>query len=177
MSHNRNLKYQYKNAIEYHFSEGMQKHSMKKNGQMQGDKIFSYADRKNLIDLSSNFANYMKIHYSDIRLVKDVTNNHIQEFLNSKIDECSKKTLQQYQSRFRKMEKLVSDTYKITVDYHSTITPLSTKNGGGKIRNFMFSDNEYNKLLSSTNENLRKALILSKEFGCRCSEISKLDYG
>lgn len=172
----RNLKYQFKNAIEQHFTEGMEKHSMKKNHQMQGNKIFSYADRKNLIDLSSNFANYMKVYHSEIKLVKDVTSNHIQEFLNSKTNECSQETLEQYQSRFRKLEKLVSDTYKTSVDYHSAITPLSIKNGGGKIRNFMLSDNDYNTLLNTTNYNLKKALILSKEFGCRCSEISKLKF-
>lgn len=172
----RNLKYQLKNAIEQHFREGMEKHSLKRNQQIKGDKIFSYADRKNLIDLSSNFANFMKEYHSEIRLVRDVTNNHIQEFLNMKAEECSQKTLEQYQSRFRKLEKLVCDTYKASVDFHSVVVPRSAKNGGGKIRNVMLSDADYQKLLETTNGNLKKALVLSKEFGLRASECAKIKY-
>lgn len=60
MAKNRNLKYQFKNVIDRHFVEGMDKHSIKKNRDMNGERIFSYSDRKNLIDLSCSFANYMK---------------------------------------------------------------------------------------------------------------------
>lgn len=172
----RNIKYQYRYVIDQHFREGMDKHSMKRNHDMQGDKIFSYADRKNLIDLSSNFSNYMKEHHPEIKMVRDITSEHIQEFISTKSEECSQKTLEQYQSRFRKLETLVNSTYKTNVNYHNVTTPISFKNGGGKIRDFMMSDIDYHKMLRTTNDNLRKGLILSKEFGLRCSEISKLRY-
>ena len=172
----RNIKYQYRYVIDQHFREGMDKHSMKRNHDMQGAKIFSYADRKNLIDLSSNFSNYMKEHHPEIKMVRDITSEHIQEFISTKSEECSQKTLEQYQSRFRKLETLVNSTYKTNVNYHNVTTPISFKNGGGKIRDFMMSDIDYHKMLRTTNDNLRKGLILSKEFGLRCSEISKLRY-
>lgn len=172
----RNIKYQYRYVIDQHFREGMDKHSMKRNHDMKGDKIFSYADRKNLIDLSSNFSNYMKEHHPEIKMVRDITSEHIQEFINTKSEECSQKTLEQYQSRFRKLEILVTQTYKTDVNYHDVTVPLSHKNGGGKIRDFMMSDSDYQKMLNTTNNNLRKGLVLSKEFGLRCSEISKLRY-
>ena len=176
MSKKRNLKYQFKNVIEKHFVEGMDKHSIKKNGSMDQTRIFSYADRKNLIDLSSSFSNFMKEQYPSIKMVKDIEPSHIQEFLNARSLECSKLTLEQYESRFRKLENLVNDTYHSNVDFHSVIVPLSSKNGGGKIRNYMLSNNDYEKMLHTTNDNLKKALILSKEFGLRCSECSKLKY-
>lgn len=172
----RNIKYQFRNVIDQHFREGMNKHSLKRNHEMKGNKIFSYSDRKNLIDLSSNFSNYMKEHHPEVKMVRDITSEHIQEFINSKSEECSQKTLEQYQSRFRKLETLVTETYKTEVNYHNVTVPLSHKNGGGKIRDFMMSDADYHKMLNTTNDNLRKGLVLSKEFGLRCSEISKLRY-
>lgn len=172
----RNIKYQFKNIIDRHFVEGMDKHSLKASGEMTGDRIFSYADRKNLIDLSSNFSNFMKENYPEVKLLKDIDSNHVQAFLNSKCSECSQQTLSQYQSRFRKLERLANSTYHIEVDYHNTTVPLSLKNGGAKIRNILLSDTDYTKMLSTTNNNLRNALLLSKHFGLRAAECSKLKY-
>ena len=175
MAKNRNLKYQFKNVIDRHFVEGMDKHSIKKNRDMDGERIFSYSDRKNLIDLSCSFANYMKKVHPSIKMVKDIRPSHVQDFFNSRV-ECSQQTLQQYKSRFCKLERLVNSTYHSAVDFHSIVVPASQKNGGGKIRNYMMQNSDYEKMLLTTNRNLKKALILSKEFGLRCSECSKLRY-
>lgn len=175
MSKTRNIKYQFKYCIDSHFKEGMDKHSLKAQGKNNG-KIYSYSDRKNLIDLSSNFANWLKINHPEIKQIKNIGSNHIQEFLNTKIDICSQKTLEQYQSRFRKLEVLAISTYHIDIDYHSAVTPLSNRNGGGKVRNTMLSVSDYNKLLNTTNSNFRKALVLSYHFGLRCAECAKLRY-
>ena len=101
---NRNLKYQFLQAINYFFKEKQDKHNDKKNGIRNTEKIYSYAARTNLINLSAEFSNYMKQVHSDVKLVKDVNSNHVQEFLNSKTESCSQKTLEQYQSQFRKLE-------------------------------------------------------------------------
>lgn len=172
MSKNRNLKYQFKHSIDSHFREKVNKHSLKKMGK-QGTEVFSYSQRKNLIDLSSNFSNWMKEHHNEVKQVKDVTSQHIQEFLNSKRDTISQKSIETYQSQFNKLEKLVSDTYKCEVDYHTTPI-ISTVNGGGKLRSDMLSVENYHKLLNTTNQNLKNALILSQHFGLRCEEISRL---
>lgn len=171
----RNIKYQFKHCIDSNFKEGMDKHSIKKNVR-DSSKIYSYSDRKNLIDSSSNFANWLKENHSEIRQLKDINSSHIQEFLNEKASSCSQKTLEQYQSHFRKLEILCNNTYNTNVDFHSATTPLSLKNGGGKIRNVMCSDAQYQSLLKTTNSNLKAALILSKNFGLRASECSKVQY-
>jgi integrase len=175
MGKTRNIKYQFKYCIDTHFREGMDKHSMKRNGK-DNSKIYSYADRKNLIDLSANFANWIKENHAEIKQLKDIDSKHIQEFLNEKANSCSRKSLQEYQSHFRKLESLCNNTYKTNVDFHSTVTPISIKNGGGKIRNIMCSDAQYQSLLKTTNSNLKSALILSKNFGLRASECSKIQY-
>lgn len=175
MGKTRNIKYQFKHCIDTHFREGMDKHSMKRNGK-DNSKIYSYADRKNLIDLSANFANWIKENHAEIKQLKDINSMHIQEFLNEKANSCSRKSLQEYQSHFRKLESLCNNTYNTNVDFHSTVTPISAKNGGGKIRNIMCSDAQYQMLLKTKNSNLKSALVLSKNFGLRASECSKLQY-
>lgn len=153
----------------------MDKHSLKSQGK-DNSKIYSYSDRKNLIDLSSNFANWLKINYPEIKQLYEINSSHIQEFLSSKTSDCSQKTLEQYQSRFRKLEVLANSTYNINVNYHNVVTPLSSRNGGSKIRNAMLSTDNYNKLLKTTNANFRKALTLSFHFGLRAAECAKLRY-
>ena len=175
MGKSRNIKYQFKYCIDTLFREGMDKHSMKRNGK-DNSKIYSYADRKNLIDLSANFANWIKENHAEIKQLKDINSMHIQEFLNEKANSCSRKSLQEYQSHFRKLESLCNNTYNTNVDFHSTVTPISAKNGGGKIRNIMCSDAQYQMLLKTKNSNLKSALVLSKNFGLRASECSKLQY-
>lgn len=175
MSKIRNIKYQFKYCIDTHFQEGMDKHSIKLQGK-DNSKIYSYSDRKNLIDLSSNFANWLKINYPEIKQLYEINSSHIQEFLSSKTSDCSQKTLEQYQSRFRKLEVLANSTYNINVNYHNVVTPLSSRNGGSKIRNAMLSTDNYNKLLKTTNANFRKALTLSFHFGLRAAECAKLRY-
>lgn len=175
MGKTRNIKYQFKYCIDTHFREGMDKHSIKRT-RKDNSKVYSYADRKNLIDLSANFANWLKENHSEIKQLRDIDSRHIQEFLNGKADNCSQKTLEQYQSHFRKLETLCNNTYNTNVDFHSSVTPISAKNGGGKIRNIMCSDAQYQSLLKTTNNNLKSALILSKNFGLRASECSKLQY-
>ena len=171
---NRNLKYQFLQAINYFFKEKQDKHNDKKNGIRNTEKIYSYAARTNLINLSAEFSNYMKQVHSDVKLVKDVNSNHVQEFLNSKTESCSQKTLEQYQSQFRKLEKVVVGKYGYSVDYQAVV-PLSVKNGGGKIRNQMLEDKDFDMLVGScTNQNLIKGILLSRYFGLRASECTKL---
>lgn len=154
----------------------MDKHSVKHSGGMDGTHIFSYADRSNLVDLAAGFAEYMKQAYPQVKQVKNVTADHVQAFMSAKCDSASQATLDQYASRFGKLERLVNDTYKsCNVDFHSIAVPLSSKNGGGKVRCQMLATSDYSTLLNSTtNTNLRNALTLSYCCGLRAAECSKL---
>lgn len=178
----RNLKYQFKYAIEQSCKFGADKHSMKRNPAENGNmktRTLSYADRKNLIDVSSNFANWMKDNHSDIKELKDVTSNHVQEFLNHKAQTCTSNTINQYQSKFSKLENIVNNTYtKANVNYTNTVTPVASNNTE-KLRNKTMSESDYNKLNNYATNNCRsdncaKALQLGYHAGLRVSEISKL---
>lgn len=173
----RNLKYQFLQAINSSFKENMDKHSDKANGIRNTDKMYSYSSRSNLIDLSANFANYMRVTYPKIHTVSEIQTDHIQGFLNSKAENCSQSTLSQYNAQFRKLERCVNTRYHCNVNYSCAIVPASCKNGGGKIRNVMLSQNDFKTLMKSTsNQNLKKALTLSYNFGLRAAECAKLKY-
>ena len=82
---------------------------------MDSTRIFSYADRSNLVDLASSFAGYMKQTYPQVKEVRNVTLDHVQAFMSAKCDTASQATLDQYASRFSKLERLVNDTYLFDV--------------------------------------------------------------
>lgn len=130
----RNLKYQFLKAINNSFKENMDKHADKANGIRNTDKIYSYSARSNFIDLSANFANFMRESYPEIHKANEIGTEHI-------------------------------------------VIPTSCKNGGGKIRNVMLSQNDFKILIKSTsNQNLKKALTLSYHFGLRAAECAKLKF-
>ena len=171
----KNLKHQFIHAIEDNFNEGMDKHSMKADGVINDGKIFSYADRKNLIDVASNFSNFMKVNYPDIRQVKEVRADHIQSFLNQKSNECSNATLKQYQAKFNKLEKVVNKTYNINAKYKGYTLPLAKENT--KIRDSSMSKDDFMKLeksFSTSKSSAKIAIQLTAMVGLRVSECTKL---
>lgn len=171
----KNLKHQFIHAIEDNFKEGMDKHSMKSDGIRNDEKIFSYADRKNLIDVACNFSNFMKDNYKDIKLVKEVRADHIQSFLNQKASECSNATLKQYEAKFNKLEKIVNKTYNINVKYKGYTLPLAKENT--KIRDSSMSKEDFMKLekyFNNSKSSAKIAIQLTARAGLRVSECTKL---
>lgn len=171
----KNLKQQFIYSIEDNFQESMDKHSMKSNGVRNDGKVFSYADRKNLIDVACSFANFMKENYNDIKLVKEIKADHIQSFLNQKASECSNATLKQYQAKFNKLEKIVNKTYKLNVKYKGYQLPLSEENT--KIRNTSMSPEDFKKLentFANSKSYGKIAIQLTARAGLRVSECTKL---
>lgn len=178
----RNLKYQFKYVIEKSCNFGADKHAMKNNCAENGNekaKTLSYSDRKNLIDVSANFSNWMKENHSDVKELKDINSSHIQEFLNQKAQTCTSATISQYQSKFAKLEVLVNSTYRnADVSYTNTVTPV-TANNTQQLRSKSMTDCDYNKLKDYMTENCKsdngvKALQLSYHAGLRVSEVAKL---
>lgn len=172
----RNLKYQFKFAIEKNFKEGMDKHSIKKSNKMNSTRIFSYSDRKNLIDLSSNFSNWMKTNHPEIKLAKDVESTHIQDFLNEKSETCSCKTLEQYCSKFKKLENIINATYSTDANYRGFVTPITLNNN--KIRNSAFDRDDLISLKKELEKSRSSAAInaveLASRVGLRAEECSKI---
>lgn len=173
----RNLKYQFKNAIDKNFKEGQDKHSMKHVDGIGNGKIFSYSDRKNLIDLSSNFSNYLRENYSEVKMVRDIKPEHIQGFFNEKSEKCSKHTLLQYQSKMVKLEQLVNKTYNINSNLTKGYVIPSSDRNISKVRNISMTRDEFNRVVDSMKNSTSSAKVgieISGRFGLRVSEVIKL---
>lgn len=172
----RNIKYQFLNAIDSTFKEGMDKHSIKGNGGTDGTKVYSYADREGLKDVSGNFSNWMKENHSDVKLVINIKSEHIQGFLNEKAKTCTYATLEQYAAKFKKLEKIVNKTYgRGKADYQGFVIPPGVENT--KIRDIAMSKEDFKKLeeaFEKSNSYAKTAIQLGEKLGLRVSEVSKL---
>ena len=83
MSHN--LQYQFLSAINGTFKEGMDKHSIQReNGKGMSDKIYSYANRKDLVQTSAAIARYMTDNYQ-VRYLREISEDMMQSFIKSKV--------------------------------------------------------------------------------------------
>ena len=168
----RNLKYQLKTCVDTNFKPGMDKHSDKKNKVEKNKKIYGYSDRKNLIDFTANFAGFMKENYSEVKMVKDINSEHAQSFLNEKSKLCTRATLEQYTSKLNKMCNLVNLTYKTNLKFDIG-TPVS-KSGNQIIRDKQITKEHYELVKENIKGNGLKGIELSRAFGLRVSEITKL---
>ena len=172
-----NLKQQMINSIKNGFSEdGMDKHSLKHNGS-NPDKVFSYAERSNLLDIGIQAANFIRNEFG-IKMIKDVKGEHIQKFLDSKASTCGQETLNNYVNRLTKVQTLVEYRFKVDLDWKGNIeVPKSQVAFNG--RDIQMDREDLQKVLDRAKEmkSTSKALIaidLAEKFGLRVSETVKL---
>ena len=124
------LKHQFKEAIEGCFTPGADKHAIKRDKEQKGKnlhRIYSYSERKNLIDIAMNFVNFLRTEFPEIRYVKHIKPKHCTAFLNSKVNDCTQTTIVQYSYRFNKLSKIVDKYFHIHTNYSSEI-PKSDRN-------------------------------------------------
>lgn len=169
----RSIKQQLYYAVNQNFKEGMDKYSLKKDRKMNGTRIFSYADRKNLVDFTANFANWLSQNHREVRLAVDINSKHVQEFLNDKAKTCSKATVEQYMSKANKMQNLINITYrtnsKLDIKLPSSIKEKYI------LRDKQMTVEHYELLEKNINENGLKSIECARNFGLRVSEIAKLE--
>lgn len=173
----KNLKYQFLNAIDSAFKECQDKHSMKHFEGIGNGRVFSYSDRRNLVDLGSNFANYMRENHSDVKMVKDIKTEHIQGFLNTKAETCTSKTIAQYQSKFSKLEQLVNNRYNLNKDFHTGLVRPTGSEQTKKLRESSMSKQDYQKLssrLQNSNSASALGIQISAKTAMRVQELTKI---
>ena len=133
MSHS--LKNQVFFAISQNWHEGTQKRNFKmQEGSHMTPKIFSYSENFRLKDVARDFGNYLKDNHPDIRQIKDITPNMMQEFLNSK-SSCSKQTINTYYHSMKKIDLILEKTYKLYYSkFVDIIKPISTQGQNSSYR-------------------------------------------
>lgn len=171
------FKHQFYRAIDAAFTPGRSKHSDKNNpGEPSGERIYSYKQRKNLKDLSSNFVNYCK--ENNVKGIKNLSPEVAKTFLETKQREgASDQTIKVYRSELDKIGKVMSTFYGRKIDLKSPkLEPQSQAKDQSRIRTVAMSDKDLNRFLASKTRlsESKMGVILSRSFGLRVSEVCHL---
>lgn len=166
-----NLKQQMFNAIDKSFRPGESKRTS--DDIRREESIYSYQYKNNLKDLSSNFASYMKDKHSDVKMLRDIKEEHIQGFLKEKESKVSSATLQTYKSGLEKIGVCASNVYNSKINMKCEYKAEQKD----KIRSIAMSESDYNKLMKATEDKQcksRVAVEVCRAFGLRVSEVIKI---
>lgn len=172
----KSIKHQLLHAINSNFKEGQDKHAMKRAGYERQSSIFSYSDRKNLIDTAAGFANWLKSQSDPPRRLYEIQPRHIQAYLNAHAKDWTAATLKTRLSHLRKLEALAGRTYpNSTISFTEGVTlPASAS---APKRTVQVSEGDYGRLLSFSAQSKsqgRNAVFLAGSCGLRVGEIAKL---
>ena len=104
----RSVAYQFLNAIDRCFKLGIDKHA---SGERGTGTIFSFADRRQLVDTSAQLGKFIEVHYGRM-LVRDIKPHHIQAYIDSKVQTNRQASLDKLESMVNKLERVINKTYK-----------------------------------------------------------------
>lgn len=168
-------------AINKCFEEGTDKHSYKaENGKEMGYKIFSYEEKFRLKDVAKNFTNFLKEENINIKQIKDVKSEYIQEFLNTKTEKCTQNTINSYASSIFKIENICNKTYSsCNLNWRrEIIVPVAVrKQSSDRGVESVISREDYNKIIDYAERNPSQSgycLLLQDFLGVRVEEIARI---
>lgn len=166
----RNLKYQMFSSIDNSFTPNVSKHALKHDLNYEGSRIFSFRTRENLRDTASDFSKFIKQNFPEVKYIRDVKEEHVNAFLESKKDTCSEKTLQQYQTRLEKIGKCCADNFGVKTNFHGKVPVKTGQND--KVRTIAMERGDFEKVLATGKkcESLT-AIKVCGAFGLRVSEV------
>lgn len=186
MSKKTSLTYQINSAINACFCPGQSKRAYKYDHHMKTDyKIFSYAEKDAMHEIGKNLAKYVHKKFG-INYVRDIKQEHIQDWLDNKALTSSQNTLNRYDSAIRKLEqicvkhfgsgnnpethfkwntdKIIIPESQSSVSYKKTLS--MDFNTSRKLIDYFKSDNK--------KSDVWRSVILSSYAGLRVEETSKL---
>lgn len=112
----KNYKHEIKDAVHQNFREGIDKHSRKADGGMDG-KITGYTTKKDTVDVAKNFGSWMAEHHPEVKSPLATKKEMITEFLEEKAKECTQYTIDTYRDRIKAIGKCVAAKYHTKVDW------------------------------------------------------------
>lgn len=176
---NLNLKRQAFRAIEQCFNEGRDKHSDKRNGQKGSHKIYSYNDRRGLIDTSALLTKWVKENHPEIKFLADLKTEHYQQFIADSAGRWSIATQKTHISHLHKLDRIFSHSYKAYEEKLSEQRLVECKSKTDtKIRDKAFTRDDFNKLkdFSKTMRSVptQNAIEISGRLGLRVDECARL---
>lgn len=174
----RSIKQQINYAISKNFKEKVKKRDYKlSNGNDMSNKIFSYSEMYRLKDTARDLNNFFKENEIKRDYVREITNEDIKQFLESKRDTCTQQTLNTYANSLYKIQKAINKTYNSKLNWSknvkapsSNISDKSEKRGVESV----ISNDDYKKIIEYAERNRSQsgdAVRLQKEVGVRVEEI------
>ena len=175
-----NLNGQITFAINKCFSESTDKHDYKKeNGKEMGDKIFSYSEKFRLKDVSRDFTSYIKENFQEVKQVKDISSDIVQNFINTKLS-CTQNTINSYCSSLYKLENVLNKTYStcnLNWRQEIVIPTVERKQSVNRGVSSVISREDYSKILEYCKENVSQssyAVQLQDFLGIRIEEVARI---
>lgn len=176
----RNIKYQIHTSVEASFCPSQGKHMLKEQGVTDfGERIFSYSSMNRLKDVGSDFANFIKQNYPQIKLVKEIKSVHCEAFLKAKLDSgCTANTVKTYAQSLQKLGKCCLYRYgegtQIDWKTDKNIYQNNIKLDGqtAKIRTLTMDKTDFDKAIERGRDcQSKEALKVCWAFGLRSEEV------
>ncbi len=160
----RNLEQQFNYCIYQCDYRGSSKRTDRKNKVDMKTRLYSNQRIHDLRDTAKSFGIFMKVYYPEIRMVDQVTSDHIQKFIDSKKDSWSKRTEEEQISRLGRLNEITNHVYGR--NNHWQMHGAERINHA-KIRDIAMSREDYSRI----NESLQKRHTEAKhvtEITARC---------
>lgn len=172
----KNIKHQIQQAINNNFQEHTDKHAYKSQDE-QESKIFSYNEKFRLLDTAKMLNNYIKDKFPNVKQIKDITPNIIQEFLNNKANTCTQNTINTYSQSLNKIAAICNKNYSscsLTWKKDAVIPTAVTQKSQLRGINNQMPVSDLNKVCDYARNNYSvsgQVLLAQRELGIRVNEL------
>ncbi len=178
MSKKRSLFIQSMTAIESSFTIGYDKHSAKhqKEQAQQDWRVYSFAGKANLLDTAHNLCEYIKEHHPEVDKVKHISNEHCQEWLDSKSrDGCSINTIECYKSNLVKLSKIINHHFGVHTNFETKVN-IELISDRTSPREFALTPEEIQKVKDSIVKSCHSSnfFIFSTYTCCRVNSVESI---
>jgi len=177
----KNIKHQIQQAINNNFNEGIDKHASKHQDQQEEHtQVYSYDEKFRLLDTAKMLQNYIKDTGLNIKEIKNITPELIQQFLNNKSSKCTQNTINTYAQSLNKIAAICNKNYSsCNLTWKKDIvipTAITSKSNLRGVNNQMpLSD--LNKICEYAKQNYSvsgQAVLAQRELGIRINELTTI---
>lgn len=178
----RSMKQQLTYAVRSNTAIGQSKHSEKSKGKgMKGahhdGRSYSYSTLNSRLDTAKQFGNWMKNSHPEIEMARDISADHVNEFLREKAETCRSATLESYASNLRALSREVNKTYHCQSYNPVEINTPSSEKEASRTMPMQHKDIERLKSSFKTDSVGHRAICMEQATGARVEGLTKLTAG
>ena len=173
------LRSQINHAISCGYRSASRRADTRNNQIDEGAHVYSRNRAQSLHDLADSFGRWMGTSHPEIRMAKDITSSHVQEYICNKESNWSPKTAKERVSQFSKISKMINVRYSCDIslsdNLHTSPKQVSTRDRAmtpehlDKLRSTFKSSTSYAK--DGLELNARLGLRSCEVVGLKGSEI------